>query len=272
MTQDSANQIVRPVDLVALVEAHRRGNALGWKTFPGARVVEPGDLVLFISGLGSSWTNGVVAARLRSEDADERIGWALRQLEQAGVEASWSIGPLTTPPDLPDRLRACGFEAEEGLPWMAADLAGRPPEKAVPPLVVEEVRTLELHEAWVNVMVDGFESGDEGRETLERIGRHELEHGHGSWVRFVGLIDDRPVASSGVLMAGGVAGIYNVTTLGSMRSRGFGTVMSLAAIRRAWDLGHRWAVLGASEDGRGVYERLGFRDVCVTNSFVWKPG
>jgi GNAT superfamily N-acetyltransferase len=213
----------------------------------------------------------VVAGRLLPEDADERIQWAVRQFEQAGVEASWSIGPLTTPPDLPERLLAHGFEAEEDLPWMAADLAVRPPEKAVPPLVVEEVRTPELHEAWVTAMVEGFESGDEGRETLERLGRNELEHGDGSWVRFVGLVDGLPVASSGLVEAGDVAGIYNVTTLRSMRRRGFGTAMSLAAIRRAWDLGHRMAVLGASDDGRGVYERLGFRDVCVTRIFVWRP-
>jgi GNAT superfamily N-acetyltransferase len=235
-------------------------------------VEELDDLVLYISGLGTSWANGVVAGRLRPGDADERIQWALRQFEQAGVEASWSFGPLTTPPDLPDRLVAHGFEPEEDLPWMAADLAAAPLDQAVPAeLVIEEVRTPELHDAWVTAMVQGFESDDDSRETLERLGRNELEHGDGSWVRFVGLIDGLPVASSGLVDAGGVAGIYNVTTLRSMRRRGFGMAMSLAAIRRAWDLGHRWAVLGASDDGRGVYERLGFRDVCVTRIFVWKP-
>jgi GNAT superfamily N-acetyltransferase len=256
---------------VDAVEAHRLGNALLWRSFPGARVDEPGDLVLYISGLGTSWANGVVAARLLPEEADERIAWAVDQFEAAGVEASWSTGPLTTPADLADRLLAHGFHLKEDLPWMAADLAASPLEQAVPPeLVIEEVRTPKLHDAWVTAMVEGFESDDESRETLDRLGRHELEHGDGSWVRFVGFLDGRPVASSGLVQAGGVAGIYNVTTLRSMRRRGFGTAMSLAATRRARDLGHRLAVLGASDDGRGVYERLGFRGVCVTRIFEWK--
>jgi len=202
---------------------------------------------------------------------DDRIEWAVGEFESAGVAASWSTGPLRTPGDLSERLVDHGFEVAEDLPWMAADLdntleAGEAPTG----LVIEEVRTLQLHDAWVTAMVEGFES-DDGRETLDALGRHELERGEGSWVRFVGLVDDRPVASAGVSLAGGVAGIYNVATLPTMRARGFGTAMSRTAMRRARELGYGFAVLGSSDAGRGVYEGLGFRDVCTTRILEWKP-
>lgn len=231
-----------------------------------------GDLVLYISGLGTPWANGVVGGRLRAEEADESIEWAVGEFESAGVAASWSIGPVATPADLPKRLVAHDFELSEDLAWMAAELGEGTEASVVPPgLVIEEVRTPELHDAWLTAMVEGFESNKESRETLDTLGRHELERGDGSWARFVGLVDDLPVASAGVVLAGGVAGIYNVATLPSARRRGYGTVMSRTAMSRARELGHGIAILGSSDAGRGVYEGLGFRDVCTTQNFDWKP-
>src|SRR5439155_24576429 len=105
------------------------------------------------------------------------------------------------------------------------------------------------------------------RVTLDTLGRNDPNRRTGPWVRFVGFLDGRPVASSGMFAGGGVVGIYNVATLRSMRRRGIGTAMTLAAMRHGRSLGYHVAVLGASDLGRGIYERLGFRDVCRTEIY-----
>jgi ribosomal protein S18 acetylase RimI-like enzyme len=56
-------------------------------------------------------------------------------------------------------------------------------------------------------------------------------------------------------------GVYNVATDPAYRRRGLGKLMTTVAMRHAVDLGYHVAVLGASDMGRGVYERLGYRDI-----------
>jgi ribosomal protein S18 acetylase RimI-like enzyme len=58
-----------------------------------------------------------------------------------------------------------------------------------------------------------------------------------------------------------VGGLYNIATLAGWRRRGFGAAMTAAAIRSAKTAGMRRLELQSSDDGRGVYERAGFRQV-----------
>jgi ribosomal protein S18 acetylase RimI-like enzyme len=81
-------------------------------------------------------------------------------------------------------------------------------------------------------------------------------------VRWVGSLDGRVVASSGMMLAGGVAGIYNVATAPDARRRGIGAALTAAAVAEGRERGYEVAVLGASELGYGVYARMGFREVC----------
>jgi ribosomal protein S18 acetylase RimI-like enzyme len=73
-----------------------------------------------------------------------------------------------------------------------------------------------------------------------------------------------------LLAAAGVAGIYGVEVLKDFRRRGLGAALVYAALREAQSLGFRSAVLSASGLGQGIYERLGFREICRLS--FWKFG
>jgi GNAT superfamily N-acetyltransferase len=87
----------------------------------------------------------------------------------------------------------------------------------------------------------------------------------------VGVVDDAPVATATLFFTAGVAGLYFVSTVPAMRGRGIGAAISRVALVAARDLGYRVAVLGSSPMGYGVYERLGFREVCTVEVFEWSP-
>jgi GNAT superfamily N-acetyltransferase len=76
---------------------------------------------------------------------------------------------------------------------------------------------------------------------------------------YLGYVGDVAVATAALVMAQGVAGVFNVATEELYRRRGIGEAMTWHAIGRGRQAGCRIAALQASRLGRSVYERMGFR-------------
>jgi ribosomal protein S18 acetylase RimI-like enzyme len=89
---------------------------------------------------------------------------------------------------------------------------------------------------------------------------------------FAVLKDGEPVATSMLLLADGLAGIYCVSTLAAERGRGLGAHATAQALREARRLGYRVGVLQSSPDGHSVYRKLGFEDLAEIPMFVRMPG
>ncbi len=91
------------------------------------------------------------------------------------------------------------------------------------------------------------------------------------FVSFVGYADGAPVATSALYVSNRVAGVYNVATLDTHRGRGFGEAMTCHAVREGVARGAVMAALQASEMGKPIYERIGFRTVSPYRTFH-RPG
>jgi ribosomal protein S18 acetylase RimI-like enzyme len=152
---------------------------------------------------------------------------------------------------------------------MAGEIAEMDVDTPAPAgLIVQLVEDEGRHAEWMSVMTGGFDLEDPVTFTIDQTAKAVGFDPDGRWLRFVGTVDGRAVSTSGLMLFGGLAGIYNVATLREDRRRGYGTALTRAAVAHARDLGYRVAVLGASDLGRGVYERMGFRDVCVVRQYV----
>lgn len=77
---------------------------------------------------------------------------------------------------------------------------------------------------------------------------------------FVGYVEDRPVACAASYQTDDIVGIYTVATVAAARGRGYGTAITAAAMVDT-PAPATLAVLQASDMGRPVYERMGFRTV-----------
>jgi ribosomal protein S18 acetylase RimI-like enzyme len=74
----------------------------------------------------------------------------------------------------------------------------------------------------------------------------------------VGLLGDDWVTTGLSMTTGTFVGIYNVAVVPEHRRKGFGSAATLRALAAGAAAGGTSAYLQASDEGYGVYERLGF--------------
>jgi len=263
-----------PPEAVALaLELHQRGQIVAWAGLRGDQVEDRPDMILVVSGRPVAWTNGVHYARFPAAEADREIARATDLFRRAGVPALWRVTPASRPADLAERLQAHGWRYHDDLPFLAVEIdriqrpSGRPDG-----LVIERAHDERSQAAWEHAMEHGFGMSKTESEGLFALARRFGTDPAGPWVRFAGLVGGEAMASSGLLLHGGVAGVYNVTTVIAARRRGVGTAMTLAAIDHAAGLGYRVAVLGTSPMARRLYEHLGFREIVREAEYIWAPG
>jgi GNAT superfamily N-acetyltransferase len=78
---------------------------------------------------------------------------------------------------------------------------------------------------------------------------------------YVGYAGGQPVTTGLGLRTGPTIGVYNISTVPAARGRGYGAAMTRRVANDGVRAGCDAAILQASEMGRPIYERLGYRTV-----------
>ena len=248
---------------VALLEACRENwiKAFEWiaSVVPGGLIEHKGGLTIVRTRLPSADFNIVFAFdRPKSlEDLSEEIN---RVFVSTGTP--WE---LVTMPESSEDLRPIIHDMElvrfEVAPGMVLDPL--PDSCPVLPNDLKIRRAVDLEEIHIFLRtgdagfgappgsVDGF------REGLVAATRNDSFRGG----NYLGYLDGKPVATSLRFTTGEIAGIYFVSTLPEFRRRGFAQAMTWRAAVDGRREGCTASCLQASEMGRSVYERMGYRTI-----------
>jgi ribosomal protein S18 acetylase RimI-like enzyme len=142
---------------------------------------------------------------------------------------------------------------------MTIDLADLPPVEIRANVVIEEVDgdPDALRDAvTIALTTNGLPpmSVDPYLDALDRLTER-------STIRtFLARRDGAPLATSTLISAGGVAGLYNVGTLPDARRTGLGRLVSVAAMVAGREAGYRVGVLQSSPLGEPIYRAIGFEE------------
>ena len=218
----------------------------------GGRVLDEGDVLLVDAGSPSPFGNVAIVRRPLSDD-----GWRTVLETTAGFYGGRAGGSYLV------------FSA-----WPTPDLSGRglgrvghPPLMLRPrgPLTVDPVSGLEIRSVgdpasardWESVVVHGFPLPElQPFRPGCMLGAGGA--GAGGWLRWVGYLDGEPMGSAAAYVTATHVDVEMVATLETARGRGVGRALTATATAAAVD---RPAMLLASDPGRPVYERLGYRAI-----------
>lgn len=196
---------------------------------------------------------------------------AIEPLVTCGAPAA-AIFPRGATADVTAAVKAAGFAVETSMPAMAVDI-GRMAATALPRgYEWTRVGAGDDGRAWTDALAVGYEISRRLAEVFspESLGADMAPDANIQY--FAILRDGRPVATSLLYLADGLAGIYCVATLPEERHKGLGAHVTAGALRIAQGLGYRVGVLQSSTAGYLVYRRLGFGDYSHVPMFIHQPG
>lgn len=228
----------------------------GWLPgrLPGMALRRTPHLLAADSGTDCDTFNCILAARLPDRGAEPEIQAAIAGF--GGRPFSWWVAPGDTPAHLGDLLVAAGLRAAEAELAMSRPLPAPSPEPG--DLRIERVRTTAAVLDYAGVLAANWSPPDPRVVSHLTRAATLLVHPDCPLRLHVGYLGSTAVATAEVTLTGSTAGLYNIATLATCRRRGYGTRMTLAALADAHASGATEAVLQASADGAGLYQRLGF--------------
>jgi ribosomal protein S18 acetylase RimI-like enzyme len=257
--------------IVAAIEENLFALAPLFRHLPGAESGAGPEGRWTVTDVAFPFFNSILGTDVDAAGADATIERALARARRRRVPVLWWTGPRTRPRDLGARLERHGFARDDEAPGMALELARLPAAAPPPPaLTVERVESGAALAAFVATFRQGF-GIDAAFERPWVNWLATLGLGDGAPMRhWLARWEGEPVGTATVLLAAGVAGVYNVATLPAARRRGVGAATTRAALVAARERdGCAWSILHSSPMGLRVYRSLGFREYCRIGVYFW---
>lgn len=156
---------------------------------------------------------------------------------------------------------------------MGVALADLPDTLPLPAgVTIERVSDRGGLEQWGQVMCASFGMPDSVTELFMTTILRDSFGGDAAVRYYLARLNGDSIATAGLSLGGGVAGILSVATIPAARQRGIGAAVTLAPLLDARNEGYHLGVLQDTEMGYPVYARLGFTERFRYRNYVWRPG
>jgi ribosomal protein S18 acetylase RimI-like enzyme len=239
---------------------------------PGACFVQDDGGVRFLNR-NEPPPSMVLMTRWPAAEVEDYLDAELRRCEEYGMPVDWYLFPPSSPADMPLRLQQRGL-VPGSTPWLLTDLMTLPSPPSMPPNFRIEVAESPLAmDDWRRASAAGFGVSEATGQRYHDayVGRPRNSENVELRRHYVGSLEDVPVSSSTLLLAGGIACMWDVSTMPEHRRKGYGACLTRVGLDDARRKGYRYASLNASALGYSVYRSLGFNVECAIPEYRWTP-
>ena len=237
--------------------------------WPDAEIYTGPEISWCMTNVAFPPCNAIFRANLNPDKVDSTIEGLVEKGRARNVPLHWWIGRDSRPADLAEHLAAFGFTTFGGAAGMAIDLQKMKEDVHNPSdLRISEVVDADTLKTWCHITRLGFGIPEHAEEALLEWFTIDLQLNQP--IKFyLGTWRGKPVTTSLLFLAEGVAGIYFVATLPEARRQGFGFAITYKPLEVAREMGYRIGILQASKMGEPVYRRMGFKKYSVIGSYSW---
>ena len=212
--------------------------------------------------------NHVLRANFNADIADERIDSLLRTLEKRTGGIRWLLFPADQPQDLSDRLARRGLASGKGDRWMFRSLHQLPRQATDGAFHVAQVAARPALRSWWTASARGFGMTQRAAQVWYDAYRR---HGIGADAyafNYCGRVNQETVTTGTLILAGGIAGIYDISTPPSFRRKGYASSLVSHLLAEAQLRGYSHAGLQTA-DSVALYSRLGFEVGFEEKEYFW---
>jgi GNAT superfamily N-acetyltransferase len=260
--------LLDPQVLLAAYDSQLRAGADEVQLPSGTQVEWDGPLRRLTGLYGGGFVDYRDLAGLRGPELDALIARQVAVFAARGEKFEWKTRGHDEPADLPQRLLAAGFEAEERetvVVGLASQQASSRPAPAgvqirltTSPSDFDRIAAMksvvwDTDMSWLAEMLR-TESGDNMRVYVAEADGQPVS---AAWIRFVPGTD--------------FAGLWGGATLKEYRGRGIYKALVAVRAADAIERGYTYLQVDASDDSRPILERLGFVAVTTTTPYIWRP-
>ncbi|AEW98944.1 GNAT family N-acetyltransferase [Streptantibioticus cattleyicolor] len=208
---------------------------------------------------------------LRGAELDRLIARQRDYFAARGEAVEWKTRGHDLPADLPDRLRAAGFEPEDEETVLIGRAERMATEPVPPPGVVLRRVTADADMRRVAALESAVWGLDLGWLAEDLIGRVAVAPEEIAVL--VAEAGGHPVCAAWLVHRAGTpfASLWGGSTLPEWRGRGVYRALVAARARLAVERGVRYLQVDASDDSAPILRRLGFTAVTTTTPYIWSP-
>jgi GNAT superfamily N-acetyltransferase len=236
---------------------------------PGC-VVEQDGAVLRLVAPGTQ-VSCIVWSQLTADTADAAIAAQRAYFTARGTPVEWKHYDYDGPADLPQRLLAAGFEAEDQEVMLVAETASIGDDVLLPDgLRLEPVTDEAGIDAMMAVRALAF---DNSSPDLGVRLAAQLRAAPESLQIVLVMAGDEPVSAARIEFLPGTdfAGLWGGGTIPAWRRKGIFAALVAYRAGLAADRGYRYLQVDALPTSQPILQRLGFHPVAATTPYVFTP-
>jgi len=212
--------------------------------------------------------NHILRSNLPAVEAEVKIDALITRIGALTGGIRWLLFPQDRPRDLRARLSQRGLSSGRGDLWMFRQLQQVADNRHHPQLRISPVRDKPGLRAWWTASALGFGTTQRAAQPWYDAFRRR---GFGPKVHvtnYIGHLDQKAVTTATLILARGIAGIYDLSTLPDYRGQGFAGALVNHLLEQAGQRGYSHAGLQTG-DAEQFYRSLDFETGFQEEEFFW---
>lgn len=215
--------------------------------------------------------NHILRTNLPAEVAEQKIDALISKISDLTGGIRWLLFPQDRPRDLHARLLQRDLTTGQGDLWMFRPLQKLPSSRPHSSLRIRPVQDGPGLRAWWTASAHGFGTSQRAAQPWYDAFRR---HGFGPQAHvtnYIGQAGQTVVTTATLILAGGIAGIYDLSTPPNFRGNGFAGALVNELLAQARNQGYSHAGLQTG-DAEQFYQGLGFETGFQEEEFFWAAG